>query len=258
MTYSTGPSSHPKDESLLNEGIAVVHDAIRHLLERVRTFYYEVVIFQQSCPRCEEMLEMIGPSRCRCVRGHNLDPTVAFQESECCSARLNRRIHHYACTQCGQVVRSRFLFDEQIFDAQYFSEKMREARERKQRKRDDRRELSLASRSLPLSMGEFSGIAGIDGLAEALNEFVGVPLSEIPPTQQDDEFNMNAYRRSIQSYIEGVSARFSAIPKIGNDPKTDRARRFVTLIFMEHEREVTLTQYNDDLLVEAYEADVEG
>ena len=55
----------------------------------------------------------------------------------------------------------------------------------------------------------------------------------------------------IGAYLENVSVLFSAIPSLCQDRRKDRAWRFVTLVFLEHEREVRLTQYGDDLLVEA-------
>ena len=51
---------------------------------------------------------------------------------------------------------------------------------------------------------------------------------------------------------------FSNFPALCEDVRVDRARRFVTLIYMEHEREVVLTQYGNDILVERHEADYEG
>jgi hypothetical protein len=46
---------------------------------------------------------------------------------------------------------------------------------------------------------------------------------------------------------------FSGINCITADPHEDRIRRFVTLIFMQHEREVELTQSDNDLLIEKME-----
>jgi len=43
---------------------------------------------------------------------------------------------------------------------------------------------------------------------------------------------------------------FSGINCIASDPREDRIWRFVTLVFMQHEQEVELTQHDNDLLIE--------
>jgi hypothetical protein len=43
----------------------------------------------------------------------------------------------------------------------------------------------------------------------------------------------------------------SAIPALSDNARVDRARRFLTLVYLWQEREVRLTQYGNDILVEA-------
>ncbi len=51
----------------------------------------------------------------------------------------------------------------------------------------------------------------------------------------------------------GLGGRlFSAISPMVNDSRKDKAWRFITLIFMEQDREITLTQYGSDVLVERF------
>ena len=97
--------------------------------EKVRDFYFRVLLSQHACPTCGDALHMTGVSECSCRSGHIFDPTVAFQPSPCCQARLIRKTFHYACSRCHKTVPSRFLFDERVFDAEYFREMMREHRD---------------------------------------------------------------------------------------------------------------------------------
>ena len=102
----------------------LVHDVLRVLArleafrEQARAFYYAVLLSGLACPACGGRLRMIADSRCACDAGHELDPTVAFQRSECCNAPVARRVLHYECSTCRRTVPSRFLFDERLFDAE--------------------------------------------------------------------------------------------------------------------------------------------
>ena len=65
-------------------------------------------------------------------------------------------------------------------------------------------------------------------------------------------FSMTQYRGHILSFI-GLGGRlFSAISPMVDDSRKDKTWRFITLLFMEQDREVTLTQYGSDLLVERW------
>jgi hypothetical protein len=68
---------------------------------------------------------------------------------------------------------------------------------------------------------------------------------------------METYRKTILEYLDGLEVMFSALPALCDDARVERARRFVTLVYMEHEGEVVLTQYENDILVEKNEADLE-
>ena len=101
--------------------------------QRAKDFYFRVILSAVSCPECGGQLEMSGQSQCRCSCGRSLDPTVEFQKSQCCGAKLTLKTFHYACTKCHRSVPSRFIFDERVFDKAYFRKLMRESRERKKR-----------------------------------------------------------------------------------------------------------------------------
>ena len=115
----------------------------------------------------------------------------------------------------------------------------------------------MGARSGPLELDNLPDLDDVPGLNEALDSMlsVSVPVAEFV---EDDLFDMNAYRCVVLGCLADVSVMFSDMPTITENVRKDRARRFVTLVFMEHEREVALTQYGNDILVEKREADVEG
>ena len=111
--------------------LSAIGDLEGHLAdfkERVRAYYFEVLLSLHQCPECGGRLKMTGQSLCSCSCGKTLDPTLMFQRSSRCGARLVHKTYHYACSKCYRVVPSRFIFDERVFDSAYFREMMREAR----------------------------------------------------------------------------------------------------------------------------------
>ena len=231
--------------------IMAVQEHVATLRDHARAFYLRVMLDGLTCTRCGGKLESTGPSACRCAScSHALDPTVAFQRSPCCNARLAKRKCHYACTECGTPVPSRFLFDERIFDAEYFAERMRESRRRQKQQTEEIRRLLANSRKEALQLTDIPSLDSIEGLVPALDAFIGesrvIDLDSFLPR---DEFRLDQYRALILSITEKCCARFSAIPPICKDARQDRVRRFVTLIFMDHAQEVNVVQYGNDLLV---------
>ena len=83
--------------------------------------------------------------------------------------------------------------------------------------------------------------------------FIGADEYDDLGFEVDSGFEMDDYRSHILSALGYGSRMFSSINCILSDPREDRIWRFVTLIFMQHEREVELTQYDNDLLIESFE-----
>ncbi len=152
---------------------------------------------------------------------------------------------------------SKFLFDERVFDNAYFSEMMRQSRERKRKRFAELKELLTDTRSCQLELDSLPDLDEVPGLNEALDSLLSVSVS-VAEFGEDDLFDMNVYRRAVLGCLAGASFMFSDMPAITENMRKDRARRFVTLVFMEHEREVALTQYGNDIRVEKREADAEG
>jgi hypothetical protein len=234
----------------LLEAIFQVQARVICLKDEVKDFYFRVLLSQYSCPKCGMGLVMIGQSQCSCSCGNIFDPTLAFQRSPCCDSGLVRKTFHYACSRCQQIIPSRFLFDERLFDKAYFREMMQESRERAKTRREEIRRLLSISRSDPLLLTETPCLDSIPGLAEALNDFIDTKVAGYIAFEAKSEFRMDDYRNHILSTLEVGCRKFSAISPLIEDCRTDKVWRFVTLIFMEQDQEIQLTQYGNDILVE--------
>jgi len=193
---------------------------------------------------------MSGASECSCACGNRFDPTLAFQKSSCCDARLVRKTFHYACSLCGKSVPSRFLFDEKLFNQDYFRLMMRNSRERAKARREQLMQSLANSRSDEFTLSEAPILESIPGLVDDLNEFVGAQTAAHVSYEMANAFSMEDYREHLNSVLSGRSMLFSDIAPLMEDRRRDRIWRFVSLIFMWHDREVELTQYGQNILVE--------
>jgi hypothetical protein len=115
--------------------ICGVMDRVMDFKELARQFFYEVILSSYPCPACGGRLHMTGTGECACSCGKILDPTLAFQKSSCCDAKLARKTFHYVCSRCHKTVPSRFLFDEKLFDREYFREMMRNTEKGQKRRK---------------------------------------------------------------------------------------------------------------------------
>jgi len=220
--------------------------------ELARAYYFEVVLSLYRCSDCNGRLEMVGVSKCSCPCGKTLDPTIRFQQSSCCNAPLVRKIFHYACSRCHQTVPSRFLFDERLFDRAYFREMVQNARARERKKREELKATLAGSRSGDLILLEEPCLDSVPGLTEALNGLIGTDTSGFQSCLSRSGFSIEDYRNHLLSVIGNGSKLFSDISPLIEDCRRDKIWRFVTLIFMRQDREVSLTQYGSDILVERY------
>jgi len=166
-----------QSDNPLISGIARVLSRVSDFKETARAYYFEVILSPYRCPDCNGMLQMTSQNQCSCSCGKTFDPTLIFQQSSCCSARLVRRTLHYACLRCHQTVPSRFFFDERLFDKGYFREMMQEARARERRKKEELKAILAGSRSDTLILLKEPCLDSIPGLTEALNGFIGTGIS---------------------------------------------------------------------------------
>lgn len=215
-----------------------------------RTFYHEVVLGQFACPDCGGGLLDTAASRAQCREcGHVLDPSLVFQRSQCCGAPLRWARQHYVCSSCRTVVPSRFLFDERVFDATYFRERMAEFRERRRREREELSRLMAREQSGVLQLADMPSTDIVDELFTELDSFVRMPDASFDAYRDIDTYSLDAYRDTLRRALAGCMRRFDAFPSLHTNLRTDRARRFVTLVYMEHDHEIVLHQRAEDILV---------
>ena len=222
--------------------------------ERVRDFYFQVLLSQHACPTCGDTLHMTDISECSCQSGHIFDPAVAFQLSPCCQSGLIRKTFHYACSRCHKTVPSRFLFDERVFDAEYFREMMREHRDHIKSRREEIGRILAESRSGTLLLMEEPRLDTIPDFLQDLDAFIiGTPIQLCGDAfELKSDFNLAEYRAHILSLLAHHALRFSEISPLTGDDRGDKVRRFITLVFMDNDREINLQQHGDDLLIRRY------
>ncbi len=92
----------------------------------------------------------------------------------------------------------------------------------------------------------------IPGLVSDLNEFIQGENLEFSDTvfENEDIFNIEKYWSHIQSMLGWNPVHFSEIPPLEDNHRRDRAYRFITLIYMQNDREVNLEQEDNDLFVQ--------
>ena len=243
--------------SSTNPLVFEIHKVQRRIVSfkrHVKDFYFEVLLSQFTCPKCKGKLSMTDQCTCFCEYGHSFDPTIMFQRSGCCQADIFRKRQRYACVRCNKITPSRFLFDERLFDKDYFREMMQISRARAKKRREKKILELLTNRSGDLVLLQEPKLELIPGLTEDLDAFVGRTQGSAKVLVDiDHDYAMDDYRVHILKAIEFGSRLFSGIPSIADDRRKDKVFRFVTLVFMQHEREVVLTQLENDLRIEGVE-----
>jgi DNA-directed RNA polymerase subunit RPC12/RpoP len=228
--------------------IEVCQQAINEFRKRARTYYFDVVLSLYRCPNCGSRFQLNKHAQAACTCGWLADPTIEFQFSDCCRSKLLRKRLHYICSKCRKIVPSIFLFDERLYDREYFVEKMRMLRERRCWERFEKAQMLLIGRSNSLSLTDEVALDAISNLCEDLNQLLGYPKGQETYDREDRTQSFNQYRDHILGLLTD-EILFSSISPIESDDRADRVYRFITLIFMEHEREVNLFPYGNDILV---------
>jgi hypothetical protein len=239
-------------QNSLLTAISGIVGRVGKLKDQAKEYYFKVLLSIYQCPVCGGKLYMTGQSECSCVCGNTFDPTLAFQKSTCCGATLIRKTFHYACSRCHTSVPSKFLFDERLFDKAYFREMIQESRRREKEKRKEIRRLLAESRSGALVLMEEPELDSIPGLIQDLNDFIQENPLELGHLAFDTQsaFNMDDYREHILSRLGWGETLFSDIDSLTENSRSDKAWRFITLIFMQNDGEIELTQYGNDILIQ--------
>lgn len=225
--------------------------ATQHLVDRVRQFYYWVMLFGHCCPKCSSTLSMAAEGRCRCDScGQELDPTVAFQRCPDCGGIPQISVRRYQCSQCGRDITSKFLFDGLVFDAEYFRARMAESRQRKKERIERVREMLADSRSADLPLG-MADLNSIPGLVDALNGLTA-GIDEGLAIEASDEFDLKRYENHIQAHIRDFPVSLAEIPPLSEDPRKDLIWRFIAAVFLAHFGVICIRQQEEQIMVIRY------
>ena len=132
---------------------------------------------------------------------------------------------------------------------------MKASRAKKKKKKEEIIKFLNDTKSGELPLLQEPCLESVPGLVQDLNHLVGADELQTndPGFKIDVGFEMEDYRSHILSALGCGSRMFSSINCVSQDPREDRIWRFVTLVFMQHEQEVELTQDDNDLLIESIE-----
>lgn len=125
---------------------------------------------------------------------------------------------------------------------------MRNLREKRRLDRFEKAQMILIGRSNSLILTDEIELASIPNLCEDLRQLLGYPQEQETYDHEDRSQSFNQYRDHILGLLTD-EILFSSISPVESDNRADRVYRFITLIFMEHEREVILFPYGNDILV---------
>ena len=232
-------------------------DATKGFAGRVRQFYYEVMLSGHACECCGGLLEMVEEGKSRCAGCQvTLDPTIAFQRCPDCGGQANLRIRRYVCGDCGQDIRSRFLFDGLVFDAEYFRQKMAEHRVRKQELRERVSEMLAGTRSGAIEIGSVEA-ADHEGLFAALNAMTLEAFAGNLPEFRD-RFDLSRYQTHIRAHVHSIPINLNQIPPLSENTRLDRIWRFIAIVFLAHAGHANIWQEGEHILVIQRETDREG
>jgi len=230
---------------------------VKEFVEKVRRFYYWVMLLGYRCPKCNSSLAMVAEGRCICTDCRNeLDPTVTFQRCPACGGAPLLRVSRYQCQNCGSVIISKFLFDGTVFDAEYFRQKMSESRQRKKQQHERVRQMLADSRSATLSLPSVD-LKSMPGLVDALNGLT-VGLDTTYVTESREQFDLKRYEMHIEAHIQRFPVNLLEIPPLSEDARKDLIWRFIAVIFLAHTGIVDIWQDEQDIMVIKHEADTEG
>lgn len=139
---------------------------------------------------------------------------------------------------------------------------MKESRNRAKEKREKIRRLLAESRSGALPLIDEPDLDSIPGLVQDLDEVIEGNSMIIDESLFDTtcSFHIDDYREHIFKGLGWNSILFSEIEPLSENSKQDKAFRFITLIFMDNDREVNISQEGNDLFIQKIynEAHIEG
>ena len=111
--------------------------------------------------------------------------------------------------------------------------------------------LLAESRSGALPLMEEPNLDSVPGLVQDLNDFIQenpIQLGQLAFDTQSP-FRMDDYREHILSTLGWNGVFFSDIVPLIEDCRLDKIWRFITLIFMQNDGEIELTQNGNEILI---------
>lgn len=229
-------------------------DTVAGFRERVRRFYYAVMLAGHPCPRCGGGPQMVAEGTCRCrLCEHQFDPTLAFQMCPACGGRPTLQVRRYRCRQCGADVRSRFLFDGLVFDTEYFRQRMVEHRRRRREQKERVRMMLAECRSMPTEVPGAIDLDSVPGLTEALDDLTAGTGGALLPEARK-AFDLQQYQDNVLAQAGDVPLALDDFPPLVENRRRDRIWRFVTVIFMAHAGLIDIWQEGNNIMVIKREA----
>ena len=233
-------------DNIIHEAFAIVQ-AVDALKEKVRHFFYQVILMGHSCPKCGAKVEMVTDGWCRCrLCDHEFDPTEEYQKCSC-GGCLKIRVRRYVCIDCGVVCKSRFTFDFLVYDREYFAEKMRDSRKKKMQQSIEQRSVVTQERSNQTTYCA-AELSSVPGLMAALDSLTG-PINKAAMVELRKRFDLKKYQQHILGFIDFEPINLRSIPPIEENSKLDIIWKFVAAIFLEHEGKIVLTQSENEIYV---------
>ena len=98
---------------------------------------------------------------------------------------------------------------------------------------------------------EYPEPGGIPGLDHALDVFTSAPLPQglLNEIGEREYFDMSQYRQYILDITCGCIVHFEGMSQLVADQRLDRIYRFITVVFMQHNGEVTIEQEADGEII---------
>ena len=222
--------------------------AVEELLQKVKRYFYHVMLLGYRCPQCNGSLTMVAEGLCGCDRcDYKCDPTVTLQRCPSCGGLPTLRVRRYQCKDCGQEIISRFYFDKVVFGNAYFCEKMIESRQRKQEQYERVKQMLTESRSDPLTL-EAGDLNSVPGLVEALNSLTS-NLEESIQKELKEQFDLNRYQAHVKGCVSSELMNLREIPSLIENQRLDLIWRFIAIIFLTHAGGIEVQQEKEEILV---------
>ena len=134
---------------------------------------------------------------------------------------------------------------------------MAESRTRARQKKEEIRRLLMESRSGSLNLEMTPDLETIPGLLGDLDAFIQSALAVtenggLEGFETKNGFDLDRYRDHILSTLTWNPVLFTQLAPLEGvaDAREDRVGRFVALIFMDHGREVDLSQHGTDIMIQ--------